>query len=206
MEPITAGLTIASLAGQIFANIRSGNANDANRLLLKEQQAKNEATFNNTVNRDFLDTNVAKGLFERLRKNLRENNQVIDSNAAATGATAEQVIAQKSKNQENFNDAVNQVAGQATNYQLQQQQLHDNRENSLVNTEMNLNQQEANNAAIAGNNAANLAVAAANLPGTEIASVGTNQFGRTEGQETALRTMGNWAAMNVLKQRQPFRV
>ena len=201
MDPLTIGLGVSSLAGNIFGNIMSGKANNANRKLIEQQRQKNESFYNNNVNRDFLETNAAKGLFERLRKNLYDNNKIINSTAAVTGASDEAVIAEKSRNQENYNDAVNQLASQATQYQQNEEQMYRNADQNLANQEMQLNANQAQNAANAVQNAAGVASAAANmagaLPGTNIA--GVNQFGRTPAQEATLRQMGNSAFSDLNK-------
>jgi len=75
MGPITAGLGVASLAGQIFGAIKGGQANRANQDLLNKQREDNEKFYNMNVNRDFLETNAAKGMFEQLRKQFRDRNK-----------------------------------------------------------------------------------------------------------------------------------
>lgn len=164
-NPIGAALTAASVAGQIFGAVKGGQANNANQRLLNERKSENEAFYNNRVNRDYLETNAAKGMFERLNKNLRNSNKTIDSNAAVTGGTAEASIAAKSKNQENYNDAVSGLAEKATNYQQGQEAMYRGQKSNLDNIQMNINDQKAGNAANLASNASNVASAAANLPG-----------------------------------------
>lgn len=198
MDPLTVGLGVASLVGNIFGNIQSGKANNANATLLQNQMDKNEAFYNNNVNRDFLETNAAKGLFERLRKQLRDNNKVIDSTAAVTGATDEAAIAEKSRNNENYNEAVNNLASQATGYQAQQEANYLNRDANLVNAKMNLNSEKAQNAANLANNASGLASAASNLPGT--GTTGTVTAGITDTNRGRLNQIAD-SAFGELKNR-----
>lgn len=167
MDPITIGGLGVSLGSQIFSAIRGGNANQANQNLINRQFAENESFYNNRVKRDFLETNAAKGIFEKLRKNLQERNKTVDSNAAATGGTAEAVIAAKSANQDNYNEAVNSLASKATDYQTGQEALYRGENSRLIGTQMALNNQQANNAANVASNAGQLGSAAAVLTGFE---------------------------------------
>nr|WP_320022107.1 hypothetical protein [uncultured Draconibacterium sp.] len=165
MDPVTIGLTAASVAGKVFGAIKSGKANKANFRLLNEAKEDNEAFRNNTVNRDFMDTNAAKGVFTRLKKSLKDANKTVDSQAAVNGSTAEAEIAAKSKNQENFNNTTAKIAEGATAYQQQNEQEYRRGKERLLNAEMGLNQQKAQNAANLASNAASLAGAVANIPG-----------------------------------------
>lgn len=167
MDPITIGAMAVGLGSQIFSAIRGGKANTANQNLINRQFAQNESFYNNRANRDFLETNVAKGMFEKLRKNIDDNNKTIDSKAAITGATPEAVIAAKSKNQENYNEAVNSLADKATAYQTGQEAIYRGENSNLVNAQMGLNSQKANNAANVASNAGGLVEGAATLTGFE---------------------------------------
>jgi len=86
---LTAGLGIASLAGQVIGNIVGGRHNRNTQNLLNKQQEDNESFYNRNVNRDFLRTNAMKGMFETLRKNVKDANKVTESKAEVTGATPE---------------------------------------------------------------------------------------------------------------------
>ena len=180
MDPITAGLGALSIGSQIFAALRGGKANDANYELLQQQQKENEKFYNLNVNRDFMETNAAKGIFERLRDQFRDQNKVIENSAAVTGATPEAEIAAKGKNQENYNAAVNNLASNATQYQQNQEAIYRNVDQNLVNQEMALNAQKANNAANLAGNAADVMGAAATLTGFEDIAGKTPVLARTE--------------------------
>lgn len=163
MDPVTIGLGIAGLAGQIFGATKGGQANRANQRLLNAEKIDNEKFYNLNSKQNFLDTNAAKGIFERLRKNVYNANKTVDSNAAATGATAEASIAAKSKNQENYNDAVNQLASKATDYQQNQEAIYRGEKARITGEQMDINNQKAQNAANLASNAGNLLSAAAPL-------------------------------------------
>lgn len=164
-NPIGAGAAALGVGAQIFSAIKGGQANKANQKLLDRRYKENESFYNNNVNKDFLQTNAAKGMFERLRKNLRDSNKVVDNSAAVHGGTAEATIAAKSKNQENHNNSVNDLAQKATQYQQNQEAIYRGEKANLDNQQMQINRDKAANAANLAGNAANLVTAGANIPG-----------------------------------------
>ena len=172
MGPITAGLGVASLASQIYGGIKSGQANKATQDLLNKQMEENEAFYNLNVNRDFLETNVAKGLMERLRKDLEKATKTVESKGEATGATAEGKIAEKSDLQESYNENVSRIAEGATGYQQGQEAMYRGEKGRLAGQRMALNQQRAEQAGNLGSNAADLMTAGTTLTGFE--NVGKN--------------------------------
>ena len=175
---LTAGLGIASLAGQVIGNIAGGRYNRNTQNLLDKQQEDNESFYNRNVNRDFLRTNAMKGMFETLRKNVKDANKVTESKAEVTGATPEAEIAAKSRTQENYNDTVRDMAGQATNYQQNQEAIYRGEKARLTDQQIGLNTQRANSASNVAGNASDVMTAAATLPGFE-------------GKETIPVTTGN---------------
>ena len=156
-------LTAAGLASQIFANVKAGKTNQKTQGILDEQFAENQAFYHNNAKQTFLDTNAAKGIFSRMRKNLIDSNKAIDSSAAITGATPEATIAAKSKVQENYNDMVTGIAEQGTQYQQNQEAIYRGQKNNLVNNQIELNNAQVQNAANLAGNAADLVTAGANV-------------------------------------------
>ncbi len=156
MGPLSIGLGVAGLAGQILGGSISGHANDNIAQMLKKQDEQNEAFYNNSVNRTFLDTNAAKAILERVRKQYEDANQVVDNKAVVTGATPEAVVAGKTSNNEALNDAVSSIAGQATAYQDAKEQQYQNQKNAIVAQQMGLEANKAQNAANLVGNAGNL--------------------------------------------------
>jgi hypothetical protein len=167
MGPITAGLGVASLAGQVFGGLYGGKQMTAAENLLKKQLEENEAFYNLNVKRDFLDTNVAKGMFERLRKDLEQANKNITSTAAVTGATPEAEIAEKTKVQEGYNEAVSRLAEGATGYQQGQEALYRGEKSRLTQQQVDLAKQRAESGANVASNAASVMGAAGTLEGFE---------------------------------------
>jgi len=144
---LSAGLAAASLAGQVFGGLYGGKQMTAAENLLKKQLEENEAFYNLNVKRDFLETNVAKGMFEQLRKNLRETTQNIASTAAVTGATPEAEIAEKTKMQEKYNEAVSGLAQGATQYQQGQEAMYRGEKGRLTQQQIELAKQRAESGA-----------------------------------------------------------
>lgn len=196
MEPVTATLGALSIGAQIFNAIRGGRANQSNYDLLKQQQNENEKFYNLNVKQDFMETNAAKGIFERLRDQFREQNQIAANSAAVTGDTPEAELAAKSQNQENYNEAVNNIASQATGYQQNQEAIYRGTKQNLTNQEMELNAQKAGNAANAAANAADVLPAAAALTGFE----GLGKESVLPPNPETLKVMGNVAADNIASQ------
>jgi len=167
MDPITIGLGVASLASQIYGGIKGGQANRATQDLLNKQMEENEAFYNLNVNRDFLETNVAKGISERLRKDLEKATKTIESKGETIGATAEEKIAEKSDLQESYNENISRLAEGATQYQQGQEAMYRSEKGRLVDQQMALNQQRAEQAANLAANAGSVMSTGATLTGFE---------------------------------------
>lgn len=165
MDPLTIGLGVASLGGQLFGAVKGGQANDANQALLNQREEESNAFFKSRINRDFLQTNAAKGILEKIRKQYENAGKTIDSKAEVTGATPEQVIAEKSANNENLNDVVSSVAQGATAYQENAENQLEQSKNGLLSAKMGMNTSKAQNAANVASNAGNLLGTAAMLNG-----------------------------------------
>jgi len=186
MDPITLGLGAVSLGSTIFSAIKGGSANKANEDLLAQQEESNEAFYNN--NRNFMDTNLAKSVLERARKQYEDRGKISDSKAEVTGASAEQVVAEKSAANEGYNDIVRNLAETGTRYTQNNDFQYRNNLNRLLSARMGLNQNKAESASNAASNAAGLLGSAAMLGGFGAESgVERNQFGRTAEQETAVQ-------------------
>ena len=165
MDPITIGLGVASLGGQLFGAMKGGQANNANDALLAQRKEENDAFFKSRINRDFLQTNAAKGVLEKIRQQYQNQDKTIESKAAVNGSTPEQVIAEKSANNQDLNNATNSLAQGATNYQENAENQYQQSQNAMLGAEMNINNQKAANAGNLASNAGNLLGTAAMLQG-----------------------------------------
>ncbi len=163
MDPITAGLGAVSLGSTIFSAIKGGQANKANEKLLNQQVEQNEAFYNN--NQNFMDTNLAKSIMERARKQYQDRAKISESKGAVTGASAEQQVAEKSNLNEGYNDVVRNLAESGTRYTQNNEINYRNNLTRLMNARMALNQQKADSASNASSNAGDLFSSAAMLGG-----------------------------------------
>ena len=130
-----------------WGGVLGGNANKKAEKLLNKQIEENESVYNNNVNRDYLDTNAAKGLLTRIKKQYEEANRTAENRGVVTGASAEETLAEKSQNNEALNNAVSQIADNATQYQENQTNQYMQNKNQLTNEKVQLQQQKAQNAA-----------------------------------------------------------
>ena len=165
MDPLTIGLGVASLGGQLFGAIKGGQANNANEALLKQREEESNALFKSRINRDFLQTNAAKGVLEKIRKQYENADKGIAGRAAITGASDEAVVAQKTANNENLNDATSNIAQGATAYQDNAENQFEQSKNAMLSAKMGVNSAKAANAANLASNAGNLLGTAAMVHG-----------------------------------------
>ena len=196
MSPLGLATTGVSLAGQVFGAIKAGKQAKANQKLLDQKQAENEADYNKTANQSFLDTAVAKDAVKEQKQALQDNQKAVAGRAAITGASDEAVVAGQTGAQKNYSDAVSRLAGAGTQYQTQQKSMYLARKDSLDNQQMQLNNQKAESAANLMGNAGDLMNTVAfteGMKGKLNPLSGVNQFGRTPGQENALRKIAKTA-------------
>jgi hypothetical protein len=144
---LTLGLAAVGLGSKIYAGIKGAQANQEAEDQLDQQFEENEAFFNNNANRDFLETNAAKGVSEMLRKRMQDQVKTIDSKAEATGATDESKIAAKSDANEQYNEGINRIGQNATAYQLSSERDYRANLSNLYHQRMALNRSKAQNAA-----------------------------------------------------------
>ena len=165
--PVGIGLGAVGLASSIYGGIKSAQANKEAQQNIDKQENRAEAFYNNRVNRDYMDTNAAKGIVEQLRKRYEKQTKTIDSNTEAMGGTAEANIAAKTAANEQVNNAMNNVAQQATSYQEHGEDQYQNQMSDLARQRMALTMMK-------GEQATNLMKSGASLMGNgaDIAALG----------------------------------
>lgn len=156
LPAISAGLGLAS---SIYGGIKSAQDNKEFENQINQQESQAEAFFNNRVNRDFMETNAAKSVVEQLRKQYLDQAKKIDSQTAATGGTAEANIAAKGNLNENYNNVMSDVAGQATGYQENAENQYQGQISDIAKQRMMLAEKK-------NENAMNLVAGGASLLGT----------------------------------------
>lgn len=155
IDPISLGVGGAlSLAGMAYSAIKGGKANKANEALISKQEQENEAWYNN--NRDYMNTVQGKSAVEQVREAYEDRAKRDAQSAVVTGATAETEIAQKTAQNEAYNDALRQIASQGAQYAQQNEGIYRQSLQNLVGQKMAINQQKAQNAANMGQNIGNL--------------------------------------------------
>lgn len=161
MNPLTlmllgqgAGIT-ASLFGSWAANKKSQKAqqdymNKANERYAKDKTELDAWKAKNSAN--ILDTEGGRSLVELIMQNARDNNDVVSSNAAMTGATNANITAQKKATQSNVVDALRRLSAQGDANQKQTDALYFNQNGMLSSqkgqidlTNMNMDVQNNNN-------------------------------------------------------------
>lgn len=195
IDPISAGLGVVSIAGQVFSAIQGGKAMKASQNLLNKQAEENRAFYDTNVNRDFMETNIAKGITERLRKQYEEQAKRAENTAAITGGTKEAEIAEKSQAQQAYGQAMSSIAQQATGYQQAQEGMYRQEKARLTDQQMALNQQKAESAANLAQGAQQTLSAAASLTGFEDLSNAYKNPGRVvlSGENLASKTVAKLA-------------
>ena len=155
LNPLSLGIGGAlSLAGMAYSAIKGGQANKANEALLSKQQEENEAWYN--TNRDYMNTVQGKSAVEQAREAYEDRAKRDAQAAVVTGATGETEIAQKTAQNQAYNDVIRQIAAQGSQYTQQNEGIYRQTLSNIVNQKMALNQQKAQNAAALGQNAGNL--------------------------------------------------
>ena len=150
---ITGGL---SVAGQIFGAIKSAKENKENQNLLNKQMHESEADYNNAANKSYLETNAAKDQVKVINDQAEKARKDAAGRSVITGASDEAVVAANDKIQKNTNNAMSNLAGQATNYQEGQKRMYLGRKDRLNALQMQMNQQKAQQAGSLAGNAADL--------------------------------------------------
>lgn len=151
--PIGTGI---SIAGQIFGAIKGAKENQKNQDLLNRKQEENEADYNNSANRSFLETNVAKDAVKAQTEAMQDGQKSVAGRAAITGASDEAIVAGNSNVQKNFNDGVSKIAASGTQYQDGQKRMFLARKDGLDNQQSQINARKAEGAANLMGNAADL--------------------------------------------------
>lgn len=155
--PVTQGI---SLAGQIFGAVKSAKAAKENEKILNGEIASNEADYNNTANRSFLETNVAKDVVKAVKDNTQEQLKDTAGRSVITGASDEAKVAANSAIQKNSNDALSRLASMGTSYQERAKDRYLNRKGQLLSSKMAINTAKSESAANMADNAGGLLTSA----------------------------------------------
>ncbi len=175
--PLIAGIGMAiSAAGTALGAAKGAKANRENQRILNDLNRENEQSYLTEYYRGALDNDGAKAYLKRLDSRMRERDKAAENSAVATGATQENILAQKQANNEVVSDA---IAGLVENEESRKQAVRENylnRRQSLKAGQMNQNAAVANNWANLGSGIASAAgsLASAYLMGDDKILKGSN--------------------------------
>lgn len=177
---IGAGLgIISSIAGGIKARKEARKQ----RRILKEQLRENDQWFNSEYYRDVLDNPESRSYLKTLSGKLYKKDKATENNAVATGATHENVLAQKQAANEVMSDAVNNIVAQQTARKDDIRRQYIDNKRSIQNGMMAMNGQNATNwVNMAGNIASSAGALANTMSGAD--------FSWLKGGTKALPTAG----------------
>lgn len=165
--PIILGaLAVASSA---YGAIKSSQAAKENQRILDGLQEENTGDFLREYHRGALENSGSKAYLKRLEGVMEDNRKASENTAAATGATHENVLAEKQSNNRIMSDAIAGLVEREDNRQQQIRQGYLSRKQGLMGSQMGINQQKAQTWA---DLASGVSSAAGSLAGTYLESNG----------------------------------
>lgn len=146
----------ASAAGAGIAGSKRRKAARKQRRILRQMEDDNENMFLKDYYKDFMDDPSSKAYLKRIEKNLYDKNEGVENSAVATGATHENVLAQKQANNEVMSDAINNVVINHEQKKDAAKERYLNRKDAIVSGNLDLigqqGEQQAQNWSNLGNN------------------------------------------------------
>jgi hypothetical protein len=113
-EPITLAALALSLAGSAVSMGGSAAANKNRQGNLDKEKAESNAWYNKEYYTQELDRTENASMLRTLTDRLKDQNTQDQATAAITGATPEVAVARKAANNKVYADAVNRLAGMAS--------------------------------------------------------------------------------------------
>lgn len=154
MDPLTLailGTSLLGTGGSLFGSWKANRDNakimeQAQNDLLRDKAELSDWKSKNSVN--YMDSAAGQSFISTLMDNAKENNDIIASNSAMTGATNANVIAQKKASQSNIVDALRKLTEYGTQWKNQIEQQYFNGKGQLSQRQLGLQQgqMEMNNA------------------------------------------------------------
>ena len=136
---------------------KSKQANKKNQTLLNNMGDEYKSEYLKDYYRGTLENPGSKAYLKRLDENLRDNTKATENTAAATGATQENVLAQKQANNEVVSGAMGDLV---QNEDMRRENIKQNylqRKNQLAQGQMGMNAQVGQNWMNAASNISNAA-------------------------------------------------
>jgi hypothetical protein len=109
-------LTVASLLGQAFGNIKSGQEANKQQKFLDKRRAELDDMFNKDYNTPYIQSEQAQSALSSLRNNIDKYQKRTLNRAAITGGSDESQVAANQGANETLASATSDIAGQGTAY------------------------------------------------------------------------------------------
>lgn len=161
LGPVGWGLTAVSLLASAYGALKNAKENRKYDTYLDRQRQELETMFNKEYYTPYLDTKDAKAAIRSMLTDMDNVNEKNSSSSAITGGTAEKEVATKDKLNENFTDALNQLAGLGedkkravkSDYMADKAYLDSQNLQNIKNKAANFNQLQQNSMNLMGNTA-----------------------------------------------------
>ena len=137
LSAITGGL---GLAQSIFGGIKAAKEAKKQQRVIGQKQAQNDAWYNKSYHQDYMDRSDARAAMSRVREFMDRRNKQADATAAVTGATPEQVMAQKEQANTVLAQTAGNIAQNADAYKDSVQARYDQKNEALTQSQMQQSQ------------------------------------------------------------------
>lgn len=126
--------------GSLFSGISARNQARKAEKQLEQRKADLQSEYAQEKNTDYLDTETARSTLALLRRQNKRAQESLNNNAVKSGASDEAKVAAAARQNENYANAVSQIAGMGTQYKQRlkenYQQRLDSLDNALYSTQM----------------------------------------------------------------------
>ena len=143
------------LGSSIFGGIKAARAARDQKEAIDRMNADNEAWYNRNYYANYMDSTEARAAMKRVEDTLRRRSQQTSAQAAVSGATPEQVVAQQQADSRVVGDVATNLASQSTAIKRQvdaQNQANKNAINRMRMEQMALDESGAGAAMQSGIN------------------------------------------------------
>lgn len=158
----TLGLGLSAASG-IFGAIKANKAKKRQQRQIAEQEARDDAWYNDRYYQNYMDSTEAQSAMKRVRDTLRRENADARAQAAVGGATPEAAVAQQRVNRQSLERTAATLAGNATQRKNYVDSVHQANEKQTQNARMGQAQADEQGASQVMNNGLNLMGAAMQL-------------------------------------------
>ena len=121
------------LLGNILAQNQAGKAAQRRDQFLDGRISDLSTFYKTEINTPFLQTPLAQSVLSRLREEMEQQNDAMNSNAISSGATAETKVAAKSEQNKRYAGALSDIAGLGTQYKANLKSEYQTRLSDLLN-------------------------------------------------------------------------